>query len=66
MPTTGLPVASARPRAAATPTRTPVKLPGPTVTAMRSRSAKASPAALHHVSAIIGISRSAWPVVRSS
>ena len=35
-PTTGLPAASAMPRAAAMPTRRPVKLPGPTVTAMRS------------------------------
>ena len=39
-PTAGLPAASAMPRAAAMPTRRPVKLPGPAVTAMRSRSAK--------------------------
>ena len=43
-PTTGTPDASARPRAAATPPRTPVKVPGPTVTAMRARSQKARPA----------------------
>ena len=30
-----MPVASAMPRAAARPTRSPVKLPGPVVTAMR-------------------------------
>ena len=42
-PTTGLLAASAMPRAAESPTRKPVKLPGPVVTAMRSRSAKAMP-----------------------
>ena len=33
-PTAGFPAASARPRAADMPTRSPVKLPGPVVTAM--------------------------------
>ena len=62
-PTTGRPDASAKPRAAATPPRTPVNVPGPTVTAMRSRSEKASPASCI-TSEIIGISRSAWPPSR--
>ncbi len=35
MPTAGLPVTSAMPRAAAMPMRRPVNEPGPTVTAMR-------------------------------
>ena len=43
-PTTGLPAASAMPRAADRPTRRPVKLPGPVVTAMRSSAAKSTPA----------------------
>ena len=47
-PTTGLLAASAMPRAAESPTRNPVKLPGPVVTAMRSSSAKAMPDCLHH------------------
>ena len=46
-PTTGLPAASAMPRAAEMPTRKPVKLPGPVVTAMRSSAAKAMPDCLH-------------------
>ena len=41
-PIAGLPAASAKPRAAAMPTRNPVKLPGPVVTAMRSSSANSS------------------------
>ena len=36
------------PRAAERPTRNPVKLPGPVVTAMRSSAAKATPDCLHH------------------
>ena len=47
-PIAGLPAASAMPRAAEMPTRRPVKLPGPTVTAMRSSSANSSCAAIHH------------------
>ena len=45
-PTTGLLAASAMPRAAESPTRSPVKLPGPVVTAMRSSAANAMPACL--------------------
>ena len=63
--TTGKPAASANPRAAATPTRTPVNEPGPRVTAMRSRSEKLSPVACI-TEAIMGISRSAWPMLISS
>jgi len=48
------------PRAIAMPTRTPVNEPGPTVTAMRSRSAKARPASAM-ASLSIGDSLSAWP-----
>lgn len=48
------------PRAAAMPTRSPVKLPGPTVTAMRSRS-RESIRARSITRAISGISASAWP-----
>src|SRR6266699_2790072 len=48
------------PRAAAIPTRSPVKLPGPTVTAMRSRSANPVPA-WSITRARSGISASAWP-----
>ena len=44
MPASGTPSATARPRAAASPTRTPVKLPGPTVTAISARSLRATPA----------------------
>ena len=57
-PTTGLPAASAIPRAAEMPTRNPVKLPGPVVTAMRSSAAKAMSARVHHA-AISGIRASA-------
>ena len=59
-PTAGLPAASAMPRAAEMPTRSPVKLPGPTVTAMRSSSAKSQRAA-SITRAISGITASAWP-----
>ncbi len=55
-----MPVASAMPRAADMPTRKPVKLPGPVVTAMRSISEKVSPAR-SITRAISGISASAWP-----
>ena len=61
-PTAGLPVASASPRAAAMPTRSPVKLPGPTVTAKRSRLSKPPPNWIMTRS-ISGISASAWPRV---
>ncbi len=44
------------------PMRTPVKAPGPSVTAMRSRSQN-STAARAITAAIIGTRRSAWPVV---
>ena len=44
-PIAGFAVASAMPRAAEIPTRNPVKLPGPTVTAMRSRLANSQRAA---------------------
>src|SRR5262245_37136062 len=57
---TGLSAASARPRAADIPTRSPVKLPGPVVTAMRSSSLN-SMAAPSITRAINGISASAWP-----
>jgi hypothetical protein len=59
-PIAGLPAASARPRAAEIPTRSPVKLPGPTVTAMRSSSANSQPAA-SITRAISGIRASACP-----
>src|SRR5262249_18225902 len=48
------------PRAAATPTRRPVKLPGPIVTAMRSSSTNSIPASLM-TAAISGTRASAWP-----
>ena len=48
------------PRAAESPTRKPVKLPGPVVTAMRSSAAKAMPDSFI-TRAISGISASAWP-----
>src|SRR3984957_6413023 len=59
-PTTGFAAARPMPRAAATPTRRPVKLPGPTVTATRSRSANSVRASLITL-ATSGISASAWP-----
>ena len=59
-PIAGLPAASAMPRAAEMPTRRPVKLPGPVVTAMRSSAAKSRPAR-SITRAISGISASAWP-----
>ena len=48
------------PRAADRPTRKPVKLPGPVVTAMRSSAAKPMPDAFM-TRAISGIRASAWP-----
>jgi hypothetical protein len=48
------------PRAAEMPTRKPVKLPGPVVTAMRSRLAKSMPA-WSITRAISGITASACP-----
>src|SRR3954465_12857838 len=59
-PIAGFALASAMPRAAEMPTRKPVKLPGPTVTAIRSRSANSQRAA-SITRAIIGITASAWP-----
>src|SRR4051812_143378 len=59
-PTTGLPAASAMPRAAERPTRKPVKLPGPVVTAMRSSVANEMPDSFM-THAISGIKASAWP-----
>src|SRR3989304_1218951 len=59
-PTTGLLAARPMPRAAARPTRIPVKLPGPVVTAIRSTHAKSSPAA-PSTRAISGINASACP-----
>src|SRR5262249_28806432 len=59
-PTAGLPVARAIPRAAAIPTRSPVKLPGPVVTAIRSRSVNSS-CALCRICATSGIKASACP-----
>src|SRR5579871_1162477 len=52
--------ASAMPRAADSPTRSPVKLPGPVVTEMRPRRANAVPDA-DITRPISGISASAWP-----
>jgi hypothetical protein len=57
-PTTGLSAASAMPRAADRPTRSPVKLPGPVVTAMRSSASKDTPDRSMR-RAIMGISASA-------
>ena len=57
---TGRPGPATRPFAKARPTRRPVKEPGPTVTAMRPRSAGRAPASCRH-SATIGASRSWWP-----
>ena len=62
MPTAGFSAASAIPRAAATPTRNPVKLPGPVVTATRSMPLKAVTASAITRSTS-GISASAWPRV---
>src|SRR5262249_56004395 len=58
--TGGLGAASAMPRAAERPTRRPVKLPGPVVTAMRSSAVKGS-ADSFITRAISGISASACP-----
>ena len=57
-PIAGLPDASAMPRAAEMPTRSPVKLPGPVVTEMRSSPAN-SASARSITRAISGISASA-------
>ena len=59
-PASGRFAAIAMARAAASPTRTPVKLPGPTVTAMRSSPAQARPLAAM-VSRTMGTRRSACP-----
>src|SRR3954468_17710234 len=59
-PMAGLPAASAMPRAAEMPTRSPAKLPGPTVTAMRSSPANSQRAA-SITRAISGMMASAWP-----
>ena len=59
-PTTGFSAASAMPRAAESPTRNPVKLPGPVVTAIRSSDMNATPEAFI-TRAISGIRASAWP-----
>ena len=58
IPIAGMPSDSARPRAAATEMRTPVKLPGPIPTPIASRSDQASPACAI-TSPIRGNSRSA-------
>ena len=47
------------------PTRSPVKLPGPEVTAMRSISTNSIAAALY-TRAISGVTASAWPRVMAS
>ena len=59
-PTTGLSAANAIPRAAERPTRSPVKLPGPVVAAMRSSAENGSPDCFM-TRAISGIRASAWP-----
>src|ERR1700694_2758118 len=59
-PTAGFPLARAMPRAAAIPTLSPVKLPGPTVTAMRSRSSNRI-SAWSITRARSGMRASAWP-----
>ena len=59
-PIAGLPAASAMPRAAEIPTRKPVKLPGPTVTAMRLSSLNSERAA-SMTRAINGMTASACP-----
>ena len=58
-PASGTPSPTARPRAAARPTRTPVKLPGPMVTAISDRSRRPTPASPRTV-AMAGNSRAAW------
>src|SRR6185437_11031176 len=59
-PTSGLPSATRSPRMKASPTRWPVKVPGPVVTARRSRAEKAS-SAWRIASSTIGARISAWP-----
>ena len=61
IPMSGSAGASASPRAAASPMRTPVKEPGPTVTATRWSAAEARTPELANTASIIGISASAWP-----
>ena len=56
----GFAAASSMPLAAEMPTRSPVKLPGPVVTAMRS-SAPYAISAFFMTREISGISASAWP-----
>ena len=58
-PASGTPSPTARPRAAARPTRTPVKLPGPMVTAISDSSRRPTPASPSTV-AMAGSSRAAW------
>src|ERR1700730_7372583 len=60
MPMAGRLQASAKPRAAASPTRKPVKLPGPTVATMRSIVSKPT-AAVFITRSTMGNSASAWP-----
>ncbi len=64
-PINGRRAASAIPRAAASPTRMPVKLPGPIVTAIRSSAETARPAA-RIASSTIGSNASAWPWAMSA
>ncbi len=59
MPASGTPSATASPRAAARPTRTPVKLPGPTVTAISDSARRSTPACCSDA-AIAGSSVAAW------
>ena len=58
-PASGTPSPTARPRAAARPTRTPVKLPGPMVTAISDSSRRPTPAS-PRAAAMAGSSRAAW------
>jgi hypothetical protein len=60
MPTTGLPAARPIPRAAASAMRIPVKLPGPTPTAILASASKARPASAI-TSITSGINAWAWP-----
>ena len=59
-PSTGMPQARAMPRAAASPVLSPVKDPGPTVTATRSRRSKVAPAS-RSTEMTIGISAAVCP-----
>ena len=60
-PTSSAPVACASARAVATPIRSPVNVPGPTPTAMRSTSAQARPASLEQPRARAAAAAAAWP-----